>query len=268
MSDVRPTHHQPARLTIAIDGPAGSGKSTLGAALARRLGYTYFDTGVMYRAVTWLALQRGLDVGDGAGLARLARDAKIEVHPASVEDGRQYTVLADGEDVTWHIRTPEVDRHVSAVSAHPGVRAALVDRQRELAAGGGMVMVGRDIGTVVLPEADLKLYLTASSEERARRRTRELEARGQTASYDAILADMRRRDALDSGRAAAPLRPAPDAVDVDGDRLTVEDEVALAVDLLERRAPGCTSSEVPGDNDENGDPAGEAGVAAHGRWEP
>jgi cytidylate kinase len=148
------------------------------------------------------------------------------------------------------------------------VREALVDRQRELAAGGGMVMVGRDIGTVVLPGADLKLYLTASTEERARRRTRELEDRGQPASYDAILADMRRRDAFDSGRAASPLRPAPDAVGVDGDRLTVEDEVALAVKLLERRARGCTSGDVPGDHGDNGASAGDTGSAAHRRREP
>ena len=225
-----------ARLTIAIDGPAASGKSTLGAALAERLGYTYFDTGVMYRALTWLALRRGIDAHDGARLARLAQQARVAVVPPTQADGRQYTVLVDGEDVTWASRSPDVDRNVSPVSAHPEVRAALIDQQRRLAAGGGIVMVGRDIGTVVLPDADLKIFLTASPQERARRRSREQAARGAPADYEEILADMRRRDAIDSGREAAPLRPAADAVVLDSDQMTVEEEVEFVLRLLAQRA--------------------------------
>ena len=220
------------RVTIAIDGPAGSGKSTLGAALAKRLDYTYFDSGVVYRAFTWLALHRGVDVHDENAVVQLARAADLTVSRPAIEDGRQFTVIIGGEDATWGIRTADVDRNVSAVSAHPQVRVVANQRLREIAREGGVVMVGRDIGTVVLPDADFKLYLTASGEERARRRCRELQARGLAADYEAILADMRRRDELDSGRATAPLRPAPDAVHLDSDELTVEQEVARVLELL------------------------------------
>jgi len=210
-------------LTIAIDGPAASGKSTLGALLADRLGYLYFDTGVMYRAVTWLALQCNVPIADEQGVTRIAEAAIIEVLRPTVDDGRQYTVLADGNDVTWDIRKPEVDQNVSPVSAYPGVRAALTAQQRRIGLAGRIVMVGRDIGTVVLPDADLKIYIDASVEERARRRCRELLARGQhPVSYEEILAAMRRRDYIDSTRAAAPLRAAPDAYLLDSTDLTIE----------------------------------------------
>jgi cytidylate kinase len=237
-------------LTIAIDGPGGSGKSTLGAALAGRLGYTYFDSGAVYRALTWLALHRNVDPSDEGALARLARRMALQVTRPTVEDGRQYTVLVDGHDVTWAIRSPEVDQHVSAVSAHPAVREALTQRLRQFAArdgrgSGGLVMVGRDIGTVVLPGADLKLYLTAAVEERARRRCAELRARGQPAEYDAILADLRRRDAIDSARAAAPLRPAGDALHLDSDRLTVDDEVEFVLRQLARPATRTSPARNP-----------------------
>jgi CMP/dCMP kinase len=231
------------RLAIAIDGPAASGKSTLGAALAARLGYTYFDSGVMYRALTWLALERGVNVLDEGALVRLAETAAIQVtrpEGGSSADGRQFTLLVDGCDATWAIRTPEVDHHVSAVSAHPAVRRAITERLRQIAAGGGMVMVGRDIGTVVLPNADLKLYLTASGEERARRRHRELAARSLPADYTQILAEMRRRDALDSSRETAPLRPAADAVVLDSDTLTVDEEIDLVLRHLAQRAVALT----------------------------
>src|SRR6266566_4750126 len=160
---------------IAIDGPAGSGKSTVGEQLARRLGYLYIDTGAMYRAVAWLALQEGVDIDDGPALARLALDAGIVIGHPNIADGRQYTVTVHGQDVTWDIRSAPVTRAVSPVSAHPEVRAILIARQRAMAhEHDGIVMVGRDIGAVVLPDADLKIYLTASLQERARRRYAEL----------------------------------------------------------------------------------------------
>lgn len=221
--------------TIAIDGPAASGKSTIGEALARRLGYLYFDTGVMYRAVTQAALTRGVPIADEAAVTALAEHLRIDVLPPTVDDGRQYTVLADGEDVTWAIRAPEVDANVSPVSAYAGVRRALVAQQRRVAAGGRVVMVGRDIGTVVLPEADLKVYLDASVEERARRRWREMQERGEDADYEAVLAAMRRRDEIDSNRRVSPLRPAADAVIVDTTGLGIEEVLARVVQLVEER---------------------------------
>lgn len=222
-------------VTIAIDGPAASGKSTIGEALARRLGYLYFDTGVMYRAVTWAALQRAVPIADEAAVTALAERLHVDVRPPTVNDGRQYTVLADGEDVTWAIRAPEVDGNVSPVSAYAGVRRALVAQQRRIAAGGRVVMVGRDIGTVVLPDADLKIYLDASVEERARRRWREMRERGEDAEYDAVLAAMRRRDAIDSNRHVSPLRPAEGAVVIDTTGLDIEEVLARVERLIEER---------------------------------
>jgi len=156
---VKKTLSQPSR--IAIDGPAASGKSTIGELLAEQLHYVYFDTGVMYRAVTWAALQRGIDLADEKAVTDLAERIHIEVTQPTVADGRQYTVYADGEDITWQIRRPEVDHGVSPVSAYPGVRAALTAQQRRIGQAGRIVMVGRDIGTVVMPDADLKIYLDA-----------------------------------------------------------------------------------------------------------
>ena len=204
---------------IAIDGPAASGKSTIGKQLADELGYLFFDTGVMYRAVTWLALKRGVPIQDEAAVTGLVENTEIDVRPPSQIDGRNGDILADGQDVTWDIRRPEVEAHVSQVSTYPGVRKALSAQQRRIGRRGRVVMVGRDIGTVVLPEADLKIYLDASAEERARRRYQEIIDRGEQADYDEILAAMRRRDQIDSTRALAPLRPAPDAVILDSDRL-------------------------------------------------
>lgn len=219
--------------TIAIDGPASSGKSTIGELLARRLGYLYFDTGVMYRAVTWALLARGISIADETAVTALAEHLKIDVTPPTVDDGRQYTVLADGVDVTWAIRTPEVDGNVSPVSAYPGVRRALVRQQRRVAAGGAVVMVGRDIGTVVLPEADLKLYLDASIKERARRRWREVQGRGSGADYETVLASMRRRDEIDSHREVSPLRVAEDAFVVDTTDLGIQEVLAVLERLIE-----------------------------------
>lgn len=206
---------------IAIDGPAASGKSTVGSLLAERLGYVYFDTGVMYRAVTWAALERGVSVGDEAGVSALAETIVIEVTRPTVDDGRQYTVLVDGQDVTWDLRRPEVNHGVSPVSAYAGVRRALTAQQRRLGMRGNIVMVGRDIGTVVLPEADLKIYLDAAVEERACRRWREVQTRDPSTDCDAVLAAMQRRDRIDSSRSLAPLRPAEDAWVLDTTRLNI-----------------------------------------------
>lgn len=223
----------PRPRTIAIDGPASAGKSTLGEALAQALGYLYFDTGVMYRAVTWEALRRGIPIADEAAVSALAETITIDVARPSVQDGRQYDVYVDGRDVTWDIRRPEVDAHVSPVSAYPGVRAVLTQKQRAIGLRGEVVMVGRDIGTVVLPEAEFKVYLDASPEVRARRRLAELRARGCTVDYAAVLEVIRRRDAIDSGRSVAPLRPARDALYLRNDHMTVEEEKALILALFD-----------------------------------
>jgi cytidylate kinase len=207
---------------IAIDGPAASGKSTVGKKLADELGYLFFDTGVMYRAVTWLALQHGVAIPDEAAVTALAENTEIDIRPPSQPDGRSYDVLAEGRDITWEIRQPEVEAHVSQVSAYPGVRRALSAQQRRIGQRGRVVMAGRDIGTVVLPEADLKIYLDASAEERARRRCQEIIDRGGQADYEEILRTMRRRDQIDSTRAVAPLRPAADALILDSDHLNIE----------------------------------------------
>ncbi len=216
---------------IAIDGPAASGKSTLGFRLAEVLGYLYFDTGLMYRAVTWLALNRGIDVNDELAVTRLAEDVPIEVTAPSLEDGRACDVVVDGHDITWEIRKPEVDANVSVVSAYSGVRKALTAQQRRIGMRGRVVMVGRDIGTVVLPEADLKIYLDASPEERASRRHKEILERGGRANYADVLGKVRDRDRIDSTRAIAPLKPAADAVILDSDALNADEVFERAYDL-------------------------------------
>ncbi|MGD1995816.1 MAG: (d)CMP kinase [Anaerolineae bacterium] len=223
--------------TITIDGPAASGKSTIGELLAQRLGYLYFDTGVMYRAVTWIALQREISLKDEKAVTTLAEQLHIDVVPPTVRDGRQYTVLADEEDVTWAIRRPEVNAHVSRVSAYRGVRRALVRQQRRIAAGGRIVMVGRDIGSVVLPTADLKIYLDATVEERARRRWRELQERGEKVEYRKVLTLMRRRDMIDSSREIAPLCVPRGAVVVDTTELGIQEVLNTVERLLEEQDP-------------------------------
>lgn len=210
---------------ITIDGPAGSGKSTIAAILAKDLDYLYFDTGVMYRAVTLLALQNQVDPGDEESVTRLAEQAVIDVQDASVADGRQYDVRLNGEDVTWKIRDKQVEAFVSPVSTYAGVRKAMSEQQRRIGLRGRVVMVGRDIGTVVLPEAGVKIYLDASVEERARRRVLELQNRGQNPLYDEVLDNLRSRDAIDSGRKVAPLKPAADAHRIISDGLSIQEVV-------------------------------------------
>lgn len=222
---------------IAIDGPAASGKSTIAARLARQLNYLYFDTGVMYRAATWAALDRGVAISDEAAVTKLTESLQIDVKPPSQADGRQYDVLCAGVDVTWAIRSPEVDANVSPVSVYPGVRSALTAQQRRIGLRGNVVMVGRDIGTVVLPEAPLKIYLDASAEERARRRYQEVQTRGdRSQTYADILANVKGRDAIDSGRATAPLRAASDAVIIDSTGLSLEEVMARVAELIDQES--------------------------------
>ena len=208
---------------IAIDGPAASGKSTIGLRLATALDYIFFDTGVMYRAVTWLALERGIDVHDEAAVTVLAEETQIDVAPASKSDGRACDVLVNGRDITPETRTRKVDANVSIVAAYRGVRRALSQQQRRVGQRGKIVMVGRDIGTVVLPEADLKIYLDATAEERARRRYDEIIAQGGKTDYEGILKRVMERDRIDSTRDVAPLKAAEDAVVLDSDQLTADE---------------------------------------------
>jgi cytidylate kinase len=225
---------QPPR-QIAIDGPAGSGKSTIGEQLARRLGYLYIDTGAMYRAVAWLALQEGVDVSDGPALAALAQHAGIVISHPHIDDGRQYTVAVRGQDITWDIRNAAVTRVVSPVSAHPEVRAILIAQQREMAKHiAGIVMVGRDIGAVVLPGAGLKIYLTASLQERTRRRYTELverlgEQNPTLPTMEEVQLDIQRRDEIDHDN----MRPADDAMVIVTDNLSVPQVLEVIYSYLE-----------------------------------
>jgi cytidylate kinase len=227
----RETRQNPYRDVIAIDGPAGAGKSTVARAVAEEVGALLFDTGTLYRAVTLAVLRAGVPETDEQALTAIASSVHIDVVPPTKSDGRLYDVLLDGEDVTWEIRGKDVEARVSAVSAHPGVRQALMPVQRRIARLGRVVMVGRDIGTVVVPEAGLKIYLDASLEERARRRCRELQDRGLPADYDAVLAAVQARDKIDSERATAPLRAAPDAIVLHTNGLSVPEVVAEVVAL-------------------------------------
>ncbi|PKN95749.1 MAG: cytidylate kinase [Chloroflexi bacterium HGW-Chloroflexi-4] len=217
---------------IAIDGPAASGKSTLAELIAKKLNYFFFDTGVMYRAVTLAALDNVTDLDNESLVTEVANRIQIDVQPASKQDGRVMDILVDGKDITWQIRTPEVDHNVSKVSAYAGVRKAMTDQQRRIGERGNMVMVGRDIGTVVFPDAKHKIYLEASPEERARRRYVEVQKRGESISYEDILTSIRKRDDLDSSRAVAPLKPADDAYVIDSDGKTIDVVLQEALQIL------------------------------------
>ena len=221
---------------IAIDGTAASGKSTLAEKLAAKFNYLYFDTGVMYRAVTYAALEADKDIDDEKFVTDLAERIHIDVRPPSVPDGRMADVLVDGKDITWLIRTPIVERNVSQVSAYPGVRKAMTAQQRRIGLRGNVVMVGRDIGTVVLPEADLKIYLDASPEVRAQRRFDEKRNRCEDVTYEEILVGILQRDKIDSSRAVAPLRPADDARIIDSSGKSIEQVYEEAIGLFEPAA--------------------------------
>ncbi len=218
------------RPVIAIDGPAGVGKSTTSRELARQLGYTLVDTGALYRGVALAARERGIDWGDEAAVVAICPE--IELGFASQEDGTP-RLLLDGIDRGDDIRTPEMSSGASQVSAYSGVRRALLGIQRQLGAQGGVVLEGRDIGTVVFPDAEVKLFLTASAEERARRRVKDLESRGIMVDYDELLAQIRARDEADSTRAIAPLRPAEDAVILDSTSLDMDAVIQHVLDLVE-----------------------------------
>lgn len=211
---------------IAVDGPAASGKSTLAEKVAEVLNYLYFDTGVMYRAVTLAAIEKLNSVQIEEDVSELSKRIKIDVRPPTVKDGRKYDVILDGKDVTWEIREALIDANVSLVSTYRGVREAMTKQQRRIGQRGAVVMVGRDIGTIVFPEAELKFYLDASDQERAKRRLLEMKNRGGHVTYDEILESIKNRDKIDSNREIAPLKPACDAVVINTDGLS-EKEVFL-----------------------------------------
>ena len=224
----------PGPTCIAIYGPAGSGKSTIGQQLARRLGYLYVDTGAMYRAVTWLALQTGVDIHDGPALGALARQVEIVISQPQVADGRQYTVTAQGRDVTWDIRSAAVTSAVSMVSSHPEVRSVLIGQQRAIGHREPVVMVGRDIGAIVLPDAERIFYLTASLEERTRRRYAELVERlgdhnPALPSMQEVMHDIERRDNSDREN----MQPAKDAIIIETDHLSIPEVLEVICRYVE-----------------------------------
>lgn len=221
---------------IAIDGPAASGKSVLAQKLAARLGYFYLDTGLMYRAVTNEALRREVPIQDEIAVTRVAEALDINVLPAKTQMAQQYVVTVDGRDVSSELTRPEVDRDVSAVSAYAGVRQAMTEQQRRIARRGNIVMAGRDIGTVVLPNAACKIFLSASVEARARRRMADRLARGQHVTFEQMRAEIEQRDRVDSSRSLSPLRPADDAVHLDNSNLTIDETLRRALEIISQTA--------------------------------
>lgn len=207
----------------------------MGELVAEKLGYLYFDTGVMYRVVTCVALARSIAISDQAAVTALAENIQIDFLTPTIKDGRQFTIQADGRDVTWEIRTREVDQNVSPVSAYAGVRRAMTAQQRRIGLQGRVVMVGRDIGTVVLPEADLKIYLDATETERAMRRHHERTTRGEQVEFNAVLEEIIRRDKIDSSRSVAPLKKADDAIYLDSTGLSVHQVVERVLEIIHSR---------------------------------
>ena len=217
---------------VAIDGPSGAGKSTLARALAKELGFVYVDTGAIYRSVGYFARQRGVEPGDAAAVEALLPEIRLEMLYG--EDGLQHMIL-NGQDVTEEIRLPEISMYASKVSAIPAVRAFLLEMQRDMARQHSVIMDGRDIGTVVLPGADIKIFLTATAEDRAHRRFLELQERGTPQPYEKLLSEMRERDANDAARAAAPLRAAEDAVFLDTTGNTFQQSFDLLLRTIKER---------------------------------
>ncbi len=210
----------PRPSTIAIDGPVAAGKTAVGVTLAQQLGYRFIDTGLMYRSIAWAALREGVSPDDEAAVTALAQRTQIQVASSVGADGPRIHI--EGRDITGELRTKDVEHGVSLVSRYIGVRQAMVARQRVLAEEGEIVMAGRDIGTVVLPDADLKIFLIASPEERARRRHRDMEEAGQPTDLARVLGDLIARDRLDTERAISPLRPGDDAQIIDTDHLDLD----------------------------------------------
>jgi CMP/dCMP kinase len=222
---------RPRKLVIAIDGPAASGKSTTARLVAERLGYLHVDTGAMYRAVALKVLKIGLDIGQKEEIEALMPATRVAL---SLRNG-SLRVLLDGDDVTDAIRTPDVSKAVSPVSSYPAVRLAMVREQRLLGSEGGIVMDGRDIGTVVFPDADVKFFMVAGIEARAERRRLELATQGTHLPLESVLEDIRERDARDAGRAEAPLRRADDAIDIDTSAMTIEEQVRFVLETVSRK---------------------------------
>jgi cytidylate kinase len=225
----------PAPRVIAVDGSAASGKSTIGRTLAEKLGYPFLDTGLMYRAVTLAARERGIETNDAGALTELARTMRLEVGPPAADSSETCSILIDGRDVTSELRRADVEDSVSLVSRVQGVREALVRQQRDIAGRQAMVMAGRDIGTVVLPDADLKVYLDASIGERARRRHAEFATQGRAVTEDIVLEDLRKRDQIDSERVVSPLRPADDAIIIKTDGLSQSEVLKRVLELVDGR---------------------------------
>ena len=217
--------------TISIDGPVAAGKSAVGTLLASRVGYRFIDTGMMYRSVTWAVINKQIDLEDEEAVTNIANQTIIEVGT-----GGSPEIKVDGENVAGQLRTRYVEQGVSRISRFLGVRKAMVSRQRLLGANGNIIMAGRDIGTVVLPDADLKIFLTASAEERARRRHQEILGSGQSITFDQVLQDLRQRDKLDTERTNSPLKPAEHSTILNTDNIELTDVVDQIISLMENLA--------------------------------
>ncbi len=223
--NVPEVHKGMKKIIIAIDGPAGSGKSTTARLVAQKLGYIYIDTGAMYRALTLKVIELGIDPNDESSIIKVAENTKIEL----LYENGNLKVILDGKDVSEKIRSPEVTSLVSIVSAHPKLRDIMVKKQRELGRNGGVVMDGRDIGTVVFPDADLKIFMTADVRERAKRRQKELKAQGFDVEIEKLIKEIEERDKFDSTREIGPLKKADDAIEIDTTNLTIDEQVELVL---------------------------------------
>ncbi len=239
-----PKSGQPSgsKISVAIDGPAGAGKSTLAKRVADVLGYLYIDTGAMYRAATWVALEQRANMLDEDLIVRLVEKADICLAPPDDKSQGKVRVFVNGADVSFIVRSRIITRFVSPVSAIPGVRKILVDKQKRIADQGAVVMDGRDIGTVVLPHAEVKVFLTASPEVRAKRRLKDMQEMGQTADLETIVADIKQRDHLDSTRATSPLKKADDAILIDTDNHSIAEVVEMVLNLCRTRLIGSASN--------------------------